>query len=57
VQCFGLSYVNAASAPENIFNQTQRFKLEAAARDAPTIRRDFEYDPKLRPMLRMLPSS
>lgn len=55
VQCFGLSYAQPATAPEYIFNQVQRFTLETTARDTPSVRRDFEYDPNRRPMLRMLP--
>jgi hypothetical protein len=55
-QCFGLDYHQPASTKEYIFNQVQRFTLEAMARDALTVRREFEYDPDTRPMLKMLPA-
>lgn len=54
VQVFGISYHAASSNPEYIYNTVQRFTLEASAKDTPSIRKEFEYDPKARPMLRML---
>ena len=53
-QCFGLDYHSASSAPEYIFNTVQRFTLEATARDRPAVRREFEYNPAMRPMLKMI---
>jgi len=57
VQLFGIGYHQGSSNPEYIFNTVQRFTLEAAARDAPAIRREFEYDPNARPMLKLLPDA
>ncbi|WP_407165987.1 hypothetical protein [Bradyrhizobium sp. ORS 111] len=54
VQVFGLGYDSASSNPDYIFNTMQRFTLEVTARDTPTVRRVFLYDPKARPMFRML---
>jgi hypothetical protein len=54
VECFGLGYHQPVSAPEYIFNHVQRFTLEATARDAVAVRREFEYDPAARPMMKML---
>jgi hypothetical protein len=51
----GIAYQSASSHQEYIFNTVQRFTLEALARDTPAIRREFEFDPKARPMVRMLP--
>lgn len=53
-QMFGLSYVTAASHPDYIFNKRQRFTIEALGKDTPAVRKEFEYDPKTRPMLRMI---
>jgi hypothetical protein len=53
-ECFGLDYHQPSSAPEYIFNTVQRFTLEATARDAASVRREFEYDPAARPMLKMV---
>src|ERR1700694_3928462 len=53
-QCFGLDYHTASSAPEYIFNTVQRFTLEATARNTPAVRREFEYNPATRPMLKMI---
>jgi hypothetical protein len=54
VQLFGLSYHSASTSPDYIFNTVQSFTLEAFAENTPAIRKVFEYDPKGRPMLRML---
>jgi hypothetical protein len=50
----GIAYQSASSHQEYIFNTVQRFTLEALTRDTPAIRREFEFDPKARPMVRML---
>jgi hypothetical protein len=54
VQLFGLNYHSDNSHPDYITNTVQRFTLEITARDSLTVREEFEYDPKARPMLRML---
>jgi hypothetical protein len=55
VQLFGLSFNCGVTAPDYILNTVQKFTLELVAKDTPAIRRLFEYNPKSRPMLRMLP--
>jgi len=53
-QMFGLSYASAASHPDYIFNKKQRFIIEALGKDTAAVRKEFEYDPKARPMLRVV---
>jgi hypothetical protein len=55
VQLFGLSFSSPVSDPDYILNKVQQFTLEASARDTPACRREFEFNPHSRPMIRMLP--
>ncbi len=54
-ELFGLDFNTGVSAPEYIFNHAERFVLEIAGKDTQAVQRTFEYDPKKRPMLSMLP--
>lgn len=54
VQLFGLSYHSASDDPDYLFNTVQCFTIEALGKDMPAIRKQFEYNPKARPMLRMI---
>jgi hypothetical protein len=54
-QLFGLSFNPTSKESLDILNTIQRFTLEAIARDTAAVRREFEYNPHSRPMLKMLP--
>ncbi len=54
LQLFVLSYHSASDDPAYLFNTVQRFTIEALGKDTPAIRKQFEYNPDARPMLRMM---
>jgi hypothetical protein len=54
VQLFGLSFNSGVTAPEYVLNQVRRFTLEVSGKNEGAITREFEYDPKARPMLCMI---
>jgi hypothetical protein len=54
VQLFGLNFQSDVSAPEYVLNHPNQFILEVSAKDTPSVRRVFEYNPQSRPMLIML---
>jgi len=54
-QLFGFEYNAGTSHPDDISNSVQRFTLEMTARDTPALRREFEYDPNARPMIKIMP--
>ncbi len=57
IELFGLDFNSTISHPDYIFNTVQRFTLEVMARDVATVREEFEYDPKARPMIRKIDRS
>ncbi len=52
VGLFGLDYHAGGGNPDDLYNNIQRFTLEARARDTKAIRVEFEFDPNARPMVR-----